>query len=269
MTAQQPVAESAEAPLDGAGLFLLHVTVVAALGRGDFAHAYREVTSAVEPGSTPPAAPEVLWFLLDLAEAGLRSGHVDEAAAHATASLASLDRLEGSPRLVLHVRAAAALLATGTSAEELFEEALHTPGAATYPFDLARVHLLYGEHLRRALMPTRAREHLTTARALFADLGATVWLDRTEAELRAVTPSRARARVAELTAQELEIARLAASGLSNKEIAERRFLSPRTVGAHLYRAFPKLGITSRAALRDALASWEADDQRPVAARAVM
>lgn len=55
-----------------------------------------------------------------------------------------------------------------------------------------------------------------------------------------------------LTAQQLEVARLAASGLSNKEIGERLFLSSRTVSAHLYRIFPKLGITSRAALRDAL-----------------
>ena len=55
-----------------------------------------------------------------------------------------------------------------------------------------------------------------------------------------------------LTAQEHRIAQLAASGLSNKQIGSRLYLSPRTVGAHLYRVFPKLGITSRAALRDAL-----------------
>jgi DNA-binding NarL/FixJ family response regulator len=58
----------------------------------------------------------------------------------------------------------------------------------------------------------------------------------------------------ELTAQELQVARLAASGLSNREIGLQLLLSPRTVGAHLYRIFPKLGITSRAALRDALTS---------------
>jgi DNA-binding NarL/FixJ family response regulator len=57
-----------------------------------------------------------------------------------------------------------------------------------------------------------------------------------------------------LTAQEQEIAALAASGLTNKQIGERLHLSPRTVGSHLYQLFPKLGIASRAALRDALAS---------------
>lgn len=249
---------TSEATLDVAGLFLHHVAVVAALGRRDFAHAYREVTAAVEPGATPAESPEVLWFLLDLAEAALRTGHATEATAHTAAARASAPLLESSPRLVLHVRAAAALLATGPAADEFFEEALRTPGAAAYPFDLARVQLLYGEHLRRCFAPTRAREQLAAARATFRDLGAATWSDRADAELRAVSPDRARARVAELTPQELEVARLAASGLSNKEIAERRFLSPRTVGAHLYRAFPKLGITSRAALRDALDSWESE-----------
>jgi len=55
-----------------------------------------------------------------------------------------------------------------------------------------------------------------------------------------------------LTPQELEIARMAASGLTNKQIGARLYLSHRTVGAHLYQMFPKLGITTRAALRDAL-----------------
>jgi DNA-binding CsgD family transcriptional regulator len=62
-----------------------------------------------------------------------------------------------------------------------------------------------------------------------------------------------------LTAQEREIATLAAAGLTNKQIAERLFLSPRTVSAHLYRVFPKLGVTSRAALYDALANRDAPD----------
>jgi DNA-binding CsgD family transcriptional regulator len=55
-----------------------------------------------------------------------------------------------------------------------------------------------------------------------------------------------------LTAQEREIAMLAATGMTNREIGQRLYLSPRTVSTHLYRIFPKLGITSRAALRDAL-----------------
>jgi DNA-binding NarL/FixJ family response regulator len=65
-----------------------------------------------------------------------------------------------------------------------------------------------------------------------------------------------------LSPQQLEIARLAAAGLSNKEIGERLFLSHRTVGSHLYQIFPKLGITSRAALRDALAGYDAGISSP-------
>jgi len=64
-----------------------------------------------------------------------------------------------------------------------------------------------------------------------------------------------------LTVQELEIAQLAASGLSNKQIAERVFVSHRTVGAHLYRIFPKLGVTARAGLRDALSLLEGSRAR--------
>jgi DNA-binding NarL/FixJ family response regulator len=86
--------------------------------------------------------------------------------------------------------------------------------------------------------------------------GAARWSDRARQELRATgetigprTPD-ARDR---LTAQELQIAQLAAEGLSNREIGERLFLSHRTIGSHLYRIFPKLGITARAQLRDALA----------------
>jgi DNA-binding CsgD family transcriptional regulator len=241
-----------------AGLFLQHLVVLDALGRGQFAHAYREVTACVAPGTEPASAPEVMWFLLDLAEAAHRGGHRDAAAAHAAAigKEDSHDLIARSPRLVLHARAAAALVANGPTADDLFQQAVRTPGAAAYPFDLARVHLLYGEHLRRAFAARRAREELLVARQIFSDLGAGPWLERTEAELRAVTPDRGGSRTSELTPQEREIALLAAAGMSNKEIAQQRHLSPRTVGAHLYRAFPKLGITSRAALRDALSSLE-------------
>ncbi len=90
---------------------------------------------------------------------------------------------------------------------------------------------------------------------MFERLGSGCWAKRAALELRA---SGETAQLRQdydrdaLTPQELEIAMLGASGLSNKEIAQQLSLSPRTVGAHLYRIFPKLGITSRAALRDAL-----------------
>ena len=95
------------------------------------------------------------------------------------------------------------------------------------------------------------------ALATFERLRAYPWIDRTGDELRAagrVPAARPERRVEVLTTQEWEIAALAAGGLTNKQIGERLFLSHRTVSTHLYRIFPKLGISTRSALRDALAA---------------
>jgi DNA-binding CsgD family transcriptional regulator len=163
-------------------------------------------------------------------------------------------------RKALLARAAAAVNAPDRQAAGLFEAALADQGARLWPFDLARVHLLYGEWLRQAQDITRARQQLRTALATFEYLGATEWADRAAAGLAAAglaatgptrRPAEAR-QIEPLTAQELQVAELAAAGLSNKQIGARLYLSHRTVGAHLYRIFPKLGIASRAALRDAL-----------------
>jgi DNA-binding NarL/FixJ family response regulator len=100
-----------------------------------------------------------------------------------------------------------------------------------------------------------ARVQLNAAHGVFERLRARPWMDRASAELRATGQTKPRARdnvLDRLTPQEFEIASLAASGLTNKQIAERLFLSHRTVGGHLHRAFPKLGVATRAALRDAL-----------------
>jgi DNA-binding NarL/FixJ family response regulator len=103
------------------------------------------------------------------------------------------------------------------------------------------------------------RASLREARDMFDALGASSWGDQARSELRA-SGERSRRRVPEarddLTAQELQIAQLAATGLSNREIGQRLYLSHRTISTHLYRVFPKLGITSRAELSAALASGE-------------
>ncbi|MEV8634237.1 helix-turn-helix transcriptional regulator [Streptosporangium sp. NPDC051023] len=124
-----------------------------------------------------------------------------------------------------------------------------------WPFDLARIQLTYGSHLRRVKRTTDARLHLANASQTFHRLRATPWADRADRELRATGISHAGTAtgLASLTPQQRQIAQLAAAGYTNKQIAARLFLSPRTVSTHLYQVFPKLGITSRAALRDALA----------------
>ena len=193
---------------------------------------------------------------MDLVEAAVRTGRRAEAAAHVAAmrdaGIAAL-----SPRLALLATGSAAIAAPDDTAPGLFEEALAIPGAERWPFDLARVQLAYGERLRRAQATTGSRLHLTAALETFERLGARPWADRAASELRATGLAKPRAGARDhvsLTPQEHEIAMLAAAGLSNKQIGQRLFLSPRTVGGHLHRIFPKLGITSRAALHAALAS---------------
>jgi DNA-binding NarL/FixJ family response regulator len=209
--------------------------------------------------------------MLDLVEAALRSGHPRQAAAH-VAAIREAGVAAVSSRLALLAATAEALVASDADADQAYGEALALRDARRWPFDLARTHLLCGERLRRARrgraaggggapatthLTTEARTHLVAAHDAFQRLGARAWADRAAMELRATGQVRQHgpAGAAEkwaLTPQELEIALLAATGLTNKQIGSRLYLSHRTVGAHLYRVFPKLGITSRAALRDAL-----------------
>ncbi|MFG1708598.1 response regulator transcription factor [Nonomuraea sp. M3C6] len=164
-----------------------------------------------------------------------------------------------SPRLTMVAGACAALAAPHGHYGRLFETALATAGAERWPFERARLQLIYGERLRRDKATTEARGQLTTALDTFRSLSAGPWVARASAELRAtglsIGPGGATGTatgMAALTPQQQEIAKLAAAGLTNKQIGERLFLSPRTVANHLYQLFPKLGVTSRAALRDAL-----------------
>ena len=143
----------------------------------------------------------------------------------------------------------AALTADDSDAGPLYLKAIAAHEGDGRPFEQARTQLLYGEWLRRNQRRAGAREHLIAAAAAFTRMGARPWQDRAEAELRAAG-ARAPAVTADdplarLTPQELQVVRLAATGASNKEIGAQLFLSPRTVGFHLYRAFPKLGVTTR------------------------
>ncbi|WP_143650110.1 LuxR C-terminal-related transcriptional regulator, partial [Streptomyces tricolor] len=148
-----------------------------------------------------------------------------------------------------------------TEGDHHFRQAETHPAAASFPYELARIRLAHGIRLRQTQGRKAARLTLTLATETFERLGAPTWAERSRAELRAAgaSPLTASAHLATLTWQERRIADLAASGLTNKEIGARMHLSPRTVSSHLYRVFPKLGITSRAALRDALGKM-ADSQ---------
>ncbi len=242
----------------GARFFACHARALAALGKGDYETAYQHACTLSPPGTLAPYVPIAMWGSMDLVEAALRTGREEEAAAHAAAMRASA-MAELSPRLELLVLACEALTATGEESVALFERALSLPGQERWPFDAARVRLFHGERLRRLRATAEAREQLTQALEVFQRLGAKPWAARTAAELRASglsAPTATRPGPVALTAQELQIATLAATGLTNKQIAERLFLSHRTIGTHLYQIYPKLGITSRAALRDALSGLD-------------
>jgi DNA-binding CsgD family transcriptional regulator len=240
-----------------------HALVLAAFGHQNYEQAYQEAVAVSPPGVVPAYCPPALWLFLDVVEAAVRTNRAEEATAHvAMAHAAGLDRISERQRFLLH--AADALVADDAEAPVHFQRALAVPGAAQWPFDYARVELLYGEYLRRVRDPGAARRHLDDALAVFERLGAATWAAYARDELRAAAGrTRNPARSASLTTRELLIAELAASGLTNKEIGGRLFLSSRTVGDHLYHIFPKLGITSRAGLRDALA---VSDGRPATGR---
>ena len=177
-----------------------------------------------------------------------------------TSSSASA-RKSGAPILLTGLACARPLLAGEEEAEALFERALNGDFAG-YPFLRARTLFSYGRWLRRHRRDADSRGPLRAAVESFDVLGAASWSGRARQELRA-TGERLGPRTPEardrLTAQELQIAELAGAGLSNREIGERLFLSHRTIGSHLYRIFPKLGITSRSQLRDALATAAGKD----------
>jgi len=160
-----------------------------------------------------------------------------------------------SPRQALTIEGAAAIAAPDHEAAALFERALAVPASDRWPFDRARIELTFGERLRRMKASTDARAHLTAALDTFQRLGAAPWAARARSELRATGLTighLADTGPSSLTPQQREIATLAAAGLTNKQIAERLYLSPRTVATHLHQVFPKLGVTTRATLRDAL-----------------
>jgi ATP/maltotriose-dependent transcriptional regulator MalT len=144
---------------------------------------------------------------------------------------------------------ARALLADDDEGEGLFQEALDED-LASWPLYRGRLLLQYGIWLRRRRKISQARMPLRTARDSLAAVGARLWAERAREELRASREKQhngSEARL-ELTEQELQIAEMAAQGMSNREIGQRLYISPRTVGCHLYRIFPKLGVASRAQL---------------------
>ncbi|WP_410590438.1 helix-turn-helix transcriptional regulator [Amycolatopsis sp. lyj-23] len=187
----------------------------------------------------------------ELAEAASRTG--DEIRLRAAAER-SAERAEAAGTAEARGLDARVRALGGADAEDRYRESIACLEATTLRVDLARTHLLYGEWLRREGRRVDARAQLHTAHEQLSAMGLAAFAERARRELQA-TGETARKRTAEptgeLTAQEFQIARLAAEGYSNPEIGTRLFLSPRTVEWHLRKIFTKLGISSRRQLRDA------------------
>lgn len=197
----------------------------------------------------------------DLVEAAVRLGRPADAR-EPLARLTDWAHDAAQPWIDAHVQRCRALLAPEADAAELYRAALRLH-PDDRQFERARTALLYGEWLRRTRRKSEARTQLRDAFEAFRRLGATPWAERARAELDAtgeVVPGpgaeAAGGALSVLTSQERKIIRLAARGLSNRDIAAQLFLSPRTVGYHLYKAFPKLGVTARTELA-ALATTDA------------
>jgi DNA-binding CsgD family transcriptional regulator len=157
------------------------------------------------------------------------------------------------------------MTAAGDRAAGFFSDALAAPSLAGFPFEHARIRLLHGEWLRRARARREARAELALAVDLFTALGARPWVQRAEVELAATgvpPPRESPAPPDGLTAQQRQVAHLAASGLTNLQIAARLGVSRRTVATHLSGAFRTLDVSSRAALRDALGPLPATSVPP-------
>ncbi|HWW90387.1 MAG TPA: LuxR C-terminal-related transcriptional regulator, partial [Solirubrobacteraceae bacterium] len=144
-----------------------------------------------------------------------------------------------------------ALLSDGEVAESQYRQSIEHLSGTRLRLELARTHLLYGEWLRRERRRVDAREHLRTALDAFTSMGAEAFARRAQRELLA-TGERARKRTVDtldqLTPQEIQIARLAANGRTNREIAAQLFISASTVEYHLHKAFRKLAVRSRTEL---------------------
>jgi DNA-binding NarL/FixJ family response regulator len=219
------------------------------LGLGRYDQAVDRLTglAAAKPDAGHPVI--VLWSTPDLVESAARARRTHELES-AVARVVARAGDGGEPGL-----AATALwcqgMAGGPGAARDLVAAAEALARVGLPLGAARASLSLGELLRRERKPRAARDHLRAARDAFHELGADVWTERATAELRASGDSGQAPEVNgfdSLTPQELQIVRMVGRGASNRDVAAQLFLSPRTVEYHLYKAYPKLGISSRTQL---------------------
>ena len=229
---------------------------VAALADGSYLQAFTQLRGLFSEDGTPLHNYASYLGVADLAAAAVRADRRMEGCGVIERALSRLDGT-ASARLEQLIARARGILAGPDGAEAHFGTALADPAGDQWPFERAQLRLDYAEWLRRRRRINDAKPVLTQALGTFRRLGARSWVQRAQAELRAcgvaVTGAPGgRDALAELTPQQRQIVRLASDGLTDREIGDRLFLSPRTVSSHLYRSYPKLGVASRHQLRDVI-----------------
>jgi DNA-binding CsgD family transcriptional regulator len=230
---------------------------IAALADGSYLKAFTQLRGLFGEDGTPLHNYASYLGVADLAAAAVRADRRMEGCDVIEHALRRLDG-RASARLEQLIARARGILADPSEAEAHFEKALSDSAGDQWPFERAQLRLDYAERLRRRRRINDAKSVLTEALGTFQRLGARSWAQRAQAELRACgvpvtsAPPKPDA-LEELTPQQRQIVRLASDGLTDREIADRLYLSPRTVSSHLYRSYPKLGVASRHQLRDVIA----------------
>jgi DNA-binding CsgD family transcriptional regulator len=228
-----------------------YALTVLELGLGRY-HAALENALPLYQDDSPVAGS---WVLPNVVEAAARSGH-QSIARDGLNRLSERAEASGTPLALGFLARSRALLAGDAEAESLYKESIDQLGRSSAKPELARSRLLYGEWLRRQGRRRDARDQLRTAHDMFAAMGLEAFAERARVELLA-TGERARRRTvetqAQLTPQEMQIARLVRGGARNQEIAAQLFISTSTVEYHLVRVYRKLGVTSRTQLARILA----------------
>jgi DNA-binding CsgD family transcriptional regulator len=257
--AMEPLAIDAEREIIGMGASPMLALALFVRGRRAVAHqeyvdGLGHLRRTLDPSDVAYHPFVGAWCLSDLVEATAHTGQEREAGEYLE-QLESLAAATNGSLLVAEVGYARPMVAGDEDAEALYRTAIDRD-LADWPCYRGRMLLWYGRWLRRQRRAVESRAPLRQASEGFEALAFPALAETAHQELRAsgaTSGRRATQAWEQLTPQELQIARLAAEGLTNREIGEKLFLSHRTIESHLYRIFPKLGVTTRNQVRDALA----------------
>ena len=256
--AAEVIVRAAEAQLLQIGATPMLALAQFVRGRGEIAHQryeegiehLRRVLDPADPAHNPFIGA---WGLSDLVDASVHAGQTDRASAYMQ-ELESLASATPGSFLRATEGYARAIIADDDSAEVLYRRAIERD-LANWPCYRGRMLLWYGRWLRRQRRVTESWVPLRAALETFDALAFPALADIARLELRSTgeAPNQRKPETwTQLSPQELQIAQLAAQGQTNREIAQKLFLSHRTVEYHLHRIFPKLGITRRSHLRESI-----------------